>query len=180
MMQVLTRYWATDYDWRNVEAEPNALPQFTTEINGLDIHFIHVKSPHENAMPLIITHGWPGSVIEYPQTVGFGLTDSPVGMAAWMLDHDADHKKIARAFLDARTQSAWPETERRDSNPRPRRDRLRMRSRVAARRGDKRPATRHGQSDCVVPAHSRAVAADHGWASKRLDMKLGELRRRLQ
>jgi epoxide hydrolase-like protein len=74
MMQVLTRYWATDYDWRNVEAELNALPQFTTEINGLDIHFIHVKSPHENAMPLIITHRWPGSVFEMLEVIG-PLTD---------------------------------------------------------------------------------------------------------
>ena len=57
-------YWATDYDWRKVEAKLNALPQFITEIDGLDIHFIHVRSRHENAMPLIVTHGWPGSVIE--------------------------------------------------------------------------------------------------------------------
>ena len=62
--QALARYWATDYDWRKVEARLNALPQFITEIDGLDIHFIHVKSPHENALPLIITHGWPGSIIE--------------------------------------------------------------------------------------------------------------------
>ena len=57
-------YWATDYDWRKVEAKLNALPQFITQIDGLDIHFIHVRSRHENAMPLIVTHGWPGSVIE--------------------------------------------------------------------------------------------------------------------
>ena len=57
-------YWATDYDWRKVEARLNALPQFITEIDGLDIHFIHVRSKHENALPLIVTHGWPGSVIE--------------------------------------------------------------------------------------------------------------------
>jgi len=63
-MQELARYWATDYDWRKVEARLNALPQFITEIDGLDIHFIHVRSKHENALPLIITHGWPGSVIE--------------------------------------------------------------------------------------------------------------------
>ena len=69
-IQELTRYWATDYDWRNCEAKLNALPQFTTEIDGIDIHFIHVKSPHENAMPLIITHGWPGSVIELLEVVG--------------------------------------------------------------------------------------------------------------
>src|SRR5260221_3817281 len=60
----LARYWATDYDWRKCEAELNALPQFITEIDGLDIHFIHVRSKRENALPLIVTHGWPGSVIE--------------------------------------------------------------------------------------------------------------------
>jgi hypothetical protein len=63
-MQELARYWATDYDWRKVEAKLNALPNFITQIDGLDIHFIHVRSRHENAMPLIVTHGWPGSVIE--------------------------------------------------------------------------------------------------------------------
>ena len=63
-IQELARYWATDYDWRKVEARLNALPQFITEIDGLDIHFIHVRSKHENALPLIVTHGWPGSVIE--------------------------------------------------------------------------------------------------------------------
>ena len=63
-MQKLARYWATDYDWRKVEAKLNALPQFITEIDGLDIHFIHVRSKHENALPLIVTHGWPGSIIE--------------------------------------------------------------------------------------------------------------------
>jgi Epoxide hydrolase N terminus len=64
MAQELARYWATDYDWRKVEARLNALPQFITEIDGLDIHFIHVKSDHEDALPLIINHGWPGSIIE--------------------------------------------------------------------------------------------------------------------
>ena len=63
-IQELARYWATDYDWRKIEAKLNALPQFITEIDGLDIHFIHVRSKHENALPLIVTHGWPGSVIE--------------------------------------------------------------------------------------------------------------------
>jgi pimeloyl-ACP methyl ester carboxylesterase len=64
MLQDLVRYWQTDYDWRKVEARLNALPQFTTEIDGLDIYFIHVRSKHENALPMIVTHGWPGSVIE--------------------------------------------------------------------------------------------------------------------
>jgi pimeloyl-ACP methyl ester carboxylesterase len=63
-IQALCRYWATDYDWRKAEAKLNALPQFKTKIDGLDIHFIHVKSRHANAMPLVITHGWPGSVFE--------------------------------------------------------------------------------------------------------------------
>ena len=70
----LARYWGTDYDWRKAEAKLNALPQFTTEIDGVGIHFIHVRSPHENALPLIMTHGWPGSVIELLETVG-PLTD---------------------------------------------------------------------------------------------------------
>ena len=63
-MQKLAQYWAKEYDWRKVEARLNALPQFITEIDGLDIHFIHVRSKHDNALPLIVTHGWPGSVIE--------------------------------------------------------------------------------------------------------------------
>ena len=63
-LQELARYWATDYNWRKVEAKLNALPQFITEIDGLDIHFIHVRSKHDNALPLIVTHGWPGSIIE--------------------------------------------------------------------------------------------------------------------
>src|SRR5215831_17820953 len=62
--QKLARYWATGYDFRRCEAKLNALPQFITEIDGLDIHFIHIRSKHENALPLIVTHGWPGSVIE--------------------------------------------------------------------------------------------------------------------
>ena len=73
-MQALARYWTTEYDWRRCEARLNALPQFTTEIDGVDIHFIHVKSRHENALPLIMTHGWPGSVLELLDTVG-PLTD---------------------------------------------------------------------------------------------------------
>src|SRR5688572_28623894 len=73
-MQELARYWATDYDWRKAEAKLNALPQFTTEIDGIDVHFIHVKSRHENALPLIMTPGWPGSVVELLDTIG-PLTD---------------------------------------------------------------------------------------------------------
>jgi pimeloyl-ACP methyl ester carboxylesterase len=68
--QALADYWVTEYDWRRCEAKLNELPQFMTQIDGLDIHFIHVKSPHEDALPLIMTHGWPGSVVELLETVG--------------------------------------------------------------------------------------------------------------
>jgi pimeloyl-ACP methyl ester carboxylesterase len=73
-IQELARYWANDYDWRKAEAKLNALPQFTTEIDGVDIHFIHLRSSHEDAMPLIMMHGWPGSVIELLETID-PLTD---------------------------------------------------------------------------------------------------------
>jgi pimeloyl-ACP methyl ester carboxylesterase len=73
-LQALAQYWATDYDWRKAEARLNALPQFTTEIDGVEIHFVHVRSRHEDALPLIMTHGWPGSVVELLETVG-PLTD---------------------------------------------------------------------------------------------------------
>ena len=73
-MRELARYWTSEHDWRACEARLNALPQFTTEIDGVDIHFIHVRSRHENALPLIMTHGWPGSIFELLETVG-PLTD---------------------------------------------------------------------------------------------------------
>jgi len=73
-LQELMRYWGTDYDWRRAEAKLNALPQFMTNIDGVDIHFIHVRSRHQNALPLIVTHGWPGSVIEQLKIIG-PLTD---------------------------------------------------------------------------------------------------------
>src|SRR5690348_13646907 len=73
-IQELARYWTTEYDWRACETRLNALPQFKTTIDGVDVHFIHVKSPHENALPLVMTHGWPGSIIELLETIG-PLTD---------------------------------------------------------------------------------------------------------
>jgi pimeloyl-ACP methyl ester carboxylesterase len=73
-IQALIDFWTTEYDWRACEARLNALPQFMTEIDGVDIHFIHVRSPHEDALPLIMTHGWPGSIVELLETVG-PLTD---------------------------------------------------------------------------------------------------------
>src|SRR6201981_4258062 len=73
-VRALADYWATEYDWRRCEAKLNALPQFITEIDGLDIHFIHVRSKHDNALPLIVTHGWPGSIIEQLKIIA-PLTD---------------------------------------------------------------------------------------------------------
>jgi hypothetical protein len=75
-LQELVRYWGTDYDWRKAEAKLNALPQFLTMIDDVDVHFVHVRSRHPNALPLIMTHGWPGSVFELLKTVG-PLTDPP-------------------------------------------------------------------------------------------------------
>ena len=106
-MQALARYWATDYDWRKCEARLNALPNFVTEIDGLDIHFIHVRSRHADALPLIVTHGWPGSVIEQLKIVG-PLTDPTAhgGTAA-----DAFHVVIPSlpgyGFSAKPTQPGW-------------------------------------------------------------------------
>jgi pimeloyl-ACP methyl ester carboxylesterase len=102
-LQELARYWANDYDWRKLEAKLNALPQFTTEIDGLDIHFIHVKSSHDDALPLIITHGWPGSVIEMLEVIE-PLTEPPNG-------EDAFHVVIPSipgyGFSDAPKEVGW-------------------------------------------------------------------------
>ena len=140
-MRELARYWQTEYDWRKFETRLNALPQFMTTIDGVDIHFIHVRSKNPNALPVIVTHGWPGSIIEelkvvdpltnpppsglsadekyaydqldffyqyglgyaqemhnHPQTL-YGIEDSPIGLAAWMIDHDVrSYELIARVF----------------------------------------------------------------------------------
>ena len=113
MLQALATYWATDYDWRKCEAKLNALPQYITEIDGLDIQFIHVRSKHEQALPLIVTHGWPGSIIEQlkiiepltnptayggsasdafhiviPSIPGYGLSGRPT-VTGWGTDHTA-------------------------------------------------------------------------------------------
>ncbi len=121
-LQALAEYWTTDYDWRKAEAKLNALPQFKTEIDGLDIHFIHVKSEHDNALPLIMTHGWPGSVIELLETVG-PLTDPTAhgGRA-----EDAFHLVLPSVpgygfsgeptelgWYAGRVAAAWPELMRR-------------------------------------------------------------------
>jgi len=117
-LQALARYWETDYDWRKAEAKLNALPQFTTEIDGIEIHFIHVKSEHENALPLIMTHGWPGSVIELLETIG-PLTDPT---AHGGTEDDAFHlvlpsvpgygfsgEPAERGWWAGRVAQAWPQ-----------------------------------------------------------------------
>jgi pimeloyl-ACP methyl ester carboxylesterase len=105
--QELARYWATEHDWRKCEARLNALPQFKTEIDGVDIHFIHARSPHEDALPLIMTHGWPGSVIELLETVA-PLTDPTAhGGSA----EDAFHLVLPSlpgyGFSDEPTELGW-------------------------------------------------------------------------
>jgi pimeloyl-ACP methyl ester carboxylesterase len=115
-MQDLARSWATDYDWRPIEAKLNTLPQFVTEIDGLDIHFLQVRSQHENALPLIVTHGWPGSIIEQLKLIG-PLTDPTAhgGSQADAFDvvipslpgHGFSAKPTATGWDPARTARAW-------------------------------------------------------------------------
>jgi pimeloyl-ACP methyl ester carboxylesterase len=116
LMQDLARHWATDYDWRKCEAKLNALPNFMTEIDGLDIHFIHVRSKHEDALPLIITHGWPGSIIEQLKIIG-PLTD-PTAHGASAADafhlvipslpgYGFSAKPTATGWDPVRTARAW-------------------------------------------------------------------------
>ncbi len=106
-IQNLARYWTTEYDWRKCEARLNALPQFKTKIDGVDVHFIHVKSAHENALPLIMTHGWPGSIIELLDTIG-PLTD-PTGHGGRA--EDAFHLVLPSVpgygFSDEPTEVGW-------------------------------------------------------------------------
>jgi pimeloyl-ACP methyl ester carboxylesterase len=107
MTQVLATYWATDYDWRKLEAKLNAIPQFVTEIDGQDIQFIHVRSKHENALPLIITHGWPGSIIEQMKVIGPLSDPTAHGASA----NDAFHLVIpsmpGHGFSPAPTTLGW-------------------------------------------------------------------------
>ena len=126
-IQKVAQYWRTDYDWRKVEARLNALPQFVTEIDGLDIHFIHVRSKHANALPLIVTHGWPGSIIEQlkiidpltnptaygasasdafdiviPSLPGYGFSGKPRATGGWDISH------IARGWVTLMTRLGYP------------------------------------------------------------------------
>ena len=116
MIQELARYWATDYDWRQCETKLNALPQFITEIDGLDIHFIHVRSKHENALPLIVTHGWPGSIIEQmkiidpltnPTAHGVSASDSFHVVIPSMPGYGFSGKPTTTGWDPARMARAW-------------------------------------------------------------------------
>ncbi|MFW3170950.1 epoxide hydrolase family protein [Geodermatophilus sp. CPCC 206100] len=125
-MQELARHWGTDYDWRRCEARLNALPQFTTEIDGLDIHFLHVRSPHDDALPIVINHGWPGSVLEQlkvidplvnptahggsaadafhvviPSMPGYGFSGKPTG-TGW------GPERMGRAWAELMTGLGYP------------------------------------------------------------------------
>jgi pimeloyl-ACP methyl ester carboxylesterase len=116
MMQDLARYWATDHDWRKCEAKLNALPQFMTEIDGLDIHFIHVRSQHQDALPLIVTHGWPGSIIEQlkiiepltnPTAHGASTADAFHLVIPSLPGHGFSAKPTATGWDPARIARAW-------------------------------------------------------------------------
>jgi pimeloyl-ACP methyl ester carboxylesterase len=116
MMQELARYWGTDYDWVACEAKLNALPNFLTEIDGLDIHFIHVRSPHEDALPLIVTHGWPGSIIEQlkiidpltdPTAHGGSAADAFHLVIPSLPGHGFSAKPAATGWDPERTARAW-------------------------------------------------------------------------
>jgi pimeloyl-ACP methyl ester carboxylesterase len=122
MMQELARYWGTDYDWRTCEAKLNALPHFMTEIDGLDIHFIHVRSPHEDALPLIVTHGWPGSVIEQlkiiepltnPTAHGASTVDAFHLVIPSLPGYGFSAKPTTTGWDPARTARAWVELMKR-------------------------------------------------------------------
>jgi pimeloyl-ACP methyl ester carboxylesterase len=116
MMQELVRYWGTDYDWRPCEAKLNSLPQFMTEIDGLGIHFIHVRSQHEDALPLIVTHGWPGSIIEQlkiiepltnPTAHGASAVDAFHLVIPSLPGHGFSAKPTMTGWDPARTARAW-------------------------------------------------------------------------
>jgi pimeloyl-ACP methyl ester carboxylesterase len=106
-IQALARYWATDYDWRKIEAKMNALPQFITEIDGLDIHFIHVRSKHENALPLIVTHGWPSSIIHQLKIVDLLTNPTAHGASASDAFHLVMPSMPGYGFSGKPTTTGW-------------------------------------------------------------------------
>ena len=106
-VQKLARYWATEYDWRKVEARLNAVPNFSTEIDGLDIHFIHVRSKHENALPVLISHGWPGSIIEQLKIIGPLTNPTAHGGGAADAFHVVIPSMPGYGFSGKPTESGW-------------------------------------------------------------------------
>ena len=106
-MQQLARHWATDYDWRKCEAKLNALPQFITEIDGLDIHFIHVRSKHEDALPVIVTHGWPGSVVEQMKIIDPLTNPTAHGASALDAFHMVIPSMPGYGFSGKPTTTGW-------------------------------------------------------------------------
>jgi pimeloyl-ACP methyl ester carboxylesterase len=106
-MQELARHWATDYDWRKVEAKLNTLPHFITEIDGLDIHFIHVRSQHEDALPLIVTHGWPGSIIEQLKIIDPLINPTAYGASASDAFHVVIPSMPGYGFSGKPTTTGW-------------------------------------------------------------------------
>jgi pimeloyl-ACP methyl ester carboxylesterase len=109
-MQQLVKYWQTDYDWRKVEARLNALPQFITEIDGVDIHFIHVRSKHDNALPMIVTHGWPGSVIEQLKIIDPLTNPTAHGVSASDAFHLVIPSMPGYGFSGKPTTTGWDPT----------------------------------------------------------------------
>jgi pimeloyl-ACP methyl ester carboxylesterase len=107
MIQKLARYWMTDYDWRTCEAKLNALPQFITEIDGLDIHFIHVRSRHEDALPLIVNHGWPGSIIEQLKIIDPLVNPTAHGASATDAFHAVIPSMPGYGFSGKPTNTGW-------------------------------------------------------------------------
>jgi len=106
-MRALAGYWATEYDWRKVEARLNALPQFTTEIDGLDIHFIHVRSKHSDALPLVVTHGWPGSIIEQLKIIDPLINPTAHGASASDAFHVVIPSMPGYGFTGKPTGTGW-------------------------------------------------------------------------
>jgi pimeloyl-ACP methyl ester carboxylesterase len=107
MMRILTQHWASDYDWRTCEAKLNARPQFMTEIDGLDIHFIHVRSRHDDAMPLILTHGWPGSVLEFMRVIDALVDPTAHGASASDAFHVVIPSMPGYGFSGKPTSGGW-------------------------------------------------------------------------
>jgi pimeloyl-ACP methyl ester carboxylesterase len=109
-MQKLARYWSTEYDWRKVEAKLKALPQFITNIDGVDIHFIHVRSKHENALPLIVTHGWPASIIEQLKIIDPLTNPTAHGASASDAFHIVIPSMPGYGFSGKPTTTGWDPT----------------------------------------------------------------------